>query len=38
MDKKGSRCPYMNFLNDTHQKDLGMGDIDLAILGASLGG
>lgn len=37
MEKRASRCPYMNLLN-SREEGSGMSDIDFAILGASLGG
>lgn len=38
MEKRKSRCPYMNLLNDHQELGTGMCDIEFAMLGASLGG
>lgn len=37
MEKRASRCPYMNLLNN-REEDAAMSDVEFAILGASLGG
>lgn len=36
MEKRNSRCPYMNLLNN--REEGAMSDIEFAMLGASLGG
>ena len=36
--KNHARCPYMNFLNRHREEGEQLGDVDVAILGASLGG
>ena len=37
MEKRNSRCPYMNLLNN-REEGITMCDIEFAMLGASLGG
>jgi len=37
MEKRNSRCPYMNLLNN-REEGTSMSDVEFAMLGASLGG
>jgi hypothetical protein len=37
MEKRSSRCPYMNLLN-SREAGTSLSDVEFAMLGASLGG